>query len=166
MYDPRDDDKPRQRSSLERQVMHMPSSPEALKRFTHEAKQDLREGKGLPNLQGDWIDLTTHYSFTKALEEGGTNLSPDETKAMAQDMSRRMDVTLNILDKKGLLEPMGFGFREKIGSQNNYIEGVAYVRDMSLFVITNPSLAHGDGHRRVFRPDEFYDIYEPPEDWR
>lgn len=166
MYDPRDDDKPRQRSALERQVMQMPTSEVTLNRFTHEAKQDLRAGKGLPNLQGDWIDLTTHYSVSRALDEGDHNLSPEETKSMAQEMSRRMDVTLNILDKKGMLEPMGFGFREKVGSQTTYIEGVSYVRDMELFVITNSTLAHGDGQRRVFRPDEFYDIYEPPEDWR
>lgn len=166
MYDPRDDDKPRVRSALERQVMQMPTSEAALKRFTHEAKQDLRAGNGLPNLQGDWIDLTTHYSYTKALEEGGHNLSPEATKAMAQDMSQRMDATLRILDKKGMLEPMGFGFREKQGPQSSYLEGVSYVRDMDLFVVTNSSLAHGEGQRRVFRTDEFYEIYEPPEDWR
>jgi len=146
--------------------MQIPSSQEGLNRLTYEAKQDLRAQKGLPNLLGSWVDLTTHYSYTKALEEGGHGLDQREVEKFGQELSHRMEATLRILEKENMFEPMGFGFREKQGAENGYIQGVSYVPDMQLFVITHSSLAYGDAQRRVFKPDEFYEIYEPPEEWR
>lgn len=167
MYDRNDDTRPKQqRNELEKQVMRIPSSEGGLNRLTYDAKQDLRAQKGLPSLTGSWVDLTTHYSYAKALEEGGHGLDQGEVKALGHDLSHRMEATLRILEKENLFEPMGFGFREKLGTGNSYLQGVSYVPDMRLFVITNSSLAYGDAQRRVFTPDEFYDIYEPPEEWR
>lgn len=157
------------RTELERTIDEFPlGNSRSRNEWTHDAKLALRAGKGLPNLKGDKHDFTTHYVYSRALEEGGHNLSPEQTEALGKDLSDRMNTTIRLAAQQNALEPMGFGFRKK-GSDDDFILGVAYCRQMSkdksIFILTDPSLAEGPAYRRVLTDEELYDRYEVNEDW-
>ena len=162
-YDPRDD-KSTPAREIEKTLMKAPGEG-ALNRWTDDARDALNRGEGLPRLEGNWGDLHTHYVYTKALEGGNLELPEKTTQLMAQEMSQRMDKTVEILDKQGLLTPLNHGVRLREGNDNAFNPNVAYVDDMRRFVVTSPVLEYGEGRRRVFTPDEFDALYERPEDY-
>src|SRR5690606_33679283 len=108
-------------------------------------------------------------SCGKALEEGNfKNLTPEQVEAHGRDLSNRMNKLIPALAEYNMLQPMGFGYRKK-GSDDDFVQGVAFCREMSqennIFVLTDPSLAHGPSQRRVLTDEELYDRYEVNEDW-
>ncbi len=153
---------------LVKEALAIPSSREGLLNGTYRAKQALRAGDGLPkNLQGNQLDLVTHYTYSRALEEGGHNLDEKEVIAMGENLSKRMDATIRILERTGELEKMPFGFR-KIDSNDSFSssKSVVHSPSMDMFIIKDSHMADGVAKRRIFKSEEFYERYEPPEEWK